>query len=44
MIWAVFLCEMIEKARKERNSTQEELGKLIGVQKAHTEYAPSHVK
>jgi len=26
--------EMIKKARKERNLTQEELGKLIGVQKA----------
>ena len=26
--------EMIKKARKERNLTQEELGKLIGVQRA----------
>lgn len=27
--------EMIKKVRRERNLTQEELGQLIGVQKAH---------
>ena len=34
--------ELIKKAREERNLTQEELGKLIGVQKAQISKLESH--
>ena len=38
------LGEMIKKARKERNLTQEELGKLIGVQKAQISKIENNIK
>jgi len=41
---ADILGEMIKKARKERNLTQEELGKLIGVQKAQISKIENNAK
>ena len=38
------LGEMIKKARKEKNLTQEELGKLIGVQKAQISKIENNTK
>ena len=38
------LGEMIKKARKEKNLTQEELGKLIGVQKAQISKIENNMK
>jgi predicted transcriptional regulator len=38
------LGEMIKKTRKERNMTQEQLGKLIGVKKAQISKIENHTK
>ncbi|NOZ47537.1 MAG: helix-turn-helix transcriptional regulator [Chlorobi bacterium] len=41
---ADILGEMIRKARKEKNLTQEELGKLVGVQKAQISKIENNTK
>jgi len=41
---ADILGEMIKKARKEKNLTQEELGKLVGVQKAQISKIENNTK
>ena len=38
------LGEMIKKARKEKNMTQEQLGRLVGVQKAHISKIENNTK